>query len=107
VEYRPELVAALRQMNDYAAEICAELAIPTLNLMSQLTPRNIPSRPPIPAAQLIRNLQMMLGRRLDYDQLRDAGGFSFTFDGIHLTEGGAQRVADEVARFLRANGVHA
>lgn len=103
-ESRPEMVVTLRQMNDYAAEICAELSIPTLNLLAKIAPKNIPSRPPVPLIQYAKNLGILLGSK-NYDAMRDAGGFDYSFDGIHLTEDGAQRIADEIVRFLRNNGV--
>lgn len=103
-EYRPEMVATLRQMNDYAAEVCKELSVPTLDLLAKIAPKNIPARPPIPLSQYAANLGVVLGSK-NYDARREAGGFSYTFDGTHLTENGAQRIADEVVRFLRNNGV--
>jgi lysophospholipase L1-like esterase len=103
-EYRPEMVTTLRQMNDYAAELCAELNVPTLNLLAKIAPKNIPARPPIKLTQYAANLGILLGNK-NYDAMRDAGGFSYSFDGTHLTENGAQRIANEIVRFLRNNGV--
>jgi len=103
-EYRPEMVTTLRQMNDNAAEVCAELDVPTLDLLAKIAPKNIPARPPIPLSQYAKNLGVLLGNK-NYDAMRDAGGYSYTFDGTHLTEDGAQRIASEIVRFLRNNGV--
>lgn len=103
VEYRPEVVNALRQMNAAAAEICREMRVPILDLMALLTPAEIPDRPPI------NKLSFMLRRltlhRNGYKRARIAGGYTYTFDGIHLTEDGAQRMADAIVVFLRDNGV--
>jgi lysophospholipase L1-like esterase len=104
IEYNPAQVRTLREMNAYTAEICRELSIPTLDLMAALTPQTVPERP---ATSLLHYTQSLTRSILkpDYDQLRQAGGFTYTFDGVHLTDGGAQRIADLVAPFLRANGL--
>jgi acyl-CoA thioesterase I len=104
VEYRPVLVDAVRQMNAEAAKLCAEMQIPVLDLMAYLTPKDIPERQPFGLWTYQQNLFTLLGGRR-YDQLRDAGGFTYTFDGIHLTDSGAQRIAELIANFLRVNGV--
>lgn len=104
IEYNPEQVSALRTMNDYALEVCQEMGIPTLDLMARLTPQDVPVRPPYNASDYRRNLLIKLGLRR-FDQWQAEGGYSYTFDGVHLTEAGAQRVADLIVPFLRANGV--
>jgi lysophospholipase L1-like esterase len=107
VEYRPALVDTLREMNAMAAGVCAEMQIPVLDLMAKLTPVHVPERPTKKAfPDMIENLTRRVTLKGDgYDKLRDAGNFTYTFDGIHLTEDGAQQVADAVTAFLRNNGV--
>jgi lysophospholipase L1-like esterase len=105
VEYRPAVVDALRQVNAAAAEVCEELRIPALDLMAILTPEEIPNRPPMSTfSDLPRKL---LGRLPLHSKANEGAnaGFTYTFDGIHLTEDGAQRMADAIVSFLRANGV--
>lgn len=104
LEYRPALVDALRQMNAEAAKLCAEMNIPVLDLMAYLTPKDIPERPPMGMGTALQNLTALLTGR-HYDQLRAAGGYTYSFDGIHLTDDGAQRIAELVTNFLRVNGV--
>ncbi|MBI5666723.1 MAG: hypothetical protein HZC41_01840 [Chloroflexi bacterium] len=104
LEYRPEEVNMLRKMNAYAQHVCEELRIPVLDLFALLVPDTVPPRPPINHWVYLRNLRVLLGRR-HYDELRDRDGFTYSFDGIHLTEQGAQAVADAIVPFLRANGV--
>lgn len=96
VEYRPAVVSVLREMNDLAAEVCREQSVPTLDLMALLTPPAVPDRPSL-------NIIKMGLQRF---RRRKATGYTYTFDGLHLTEAGAQRVADEITSFLRMNGVH-
>jgi lysophospholipase L1-like esterase len=103
IEYRPALVAALRQMNDYAAEVAGELRIPTLDLMAKLIPAQIPERPPMKVFDM-RSLEIALTGS-HYERFRQERGYTYTFDGIHLTDSGAQRFAEEIAPFLRNNGL--
>lgn len=105
IEYRPETVAMLRQMNDYTTEVAAEHGLPVLDVMAVLTPPEVPSRPPMGLAQYRINLEHLLGGA-QYDAWRDEGGFTYSFDGIHLTESGAAQIAALVTPFLRANGVN-
>lgn len=103
IEYRPALVNALREMNDYAAEVCAELKVPMLDLMALLTPAQIPDRPPLHVFSL-RSIQITLSGS-DYDRFRAEGNYTYSFDGIHLADTGAQQIADAVVPFLRQSGV--
>ncbi len=108
VESRPAVITTLREMNNYAAELGHEYQLPTLNLMEKMTPTNVPERPAIHAIpkmqqSLIRSLTL---KSADYDRLRAARGYHYSFDGLHLTESGAQTIADAIANFLRANGVN-
>jgi lysophospholipase L1-like esterase len=102
VEYSPEQVRTLRQMNDYANAICREFSIPALDLMAALSPKDIPARAAIGLSQYRRNLLIQLGLDKDFEKHRAAGGFTYSFDGIHLTENGAQQMADLIVPFLRA-----
>lgn len=103
IEYRPVLVNALREMNNYAAEVCDELKVPALDLMAQLTPAEIPDRPTLQVFNL-RSIQVTLSGS-DYEHFRAEGNYTYTFDGIHLTDAGAQRIAEAVVPFLRQAGV--
>ncbi|MBZ0290990.1 MAG: hypothetical protein K8L99_00335 [Anaerolineae bacterium] len=105
VEYNPDVVSALREMNMQAKSVCEELQVPTLDLMARLTPFEISSRPaPRLLPFMAKNFVVLLSP--DYDRRRDDVGHSYSFDGIHLTEAGAQLFAEAIAEFLRENGVH-
>jgi len=100
MEYNPETVAALKQYNALAREAADSLSIPVLDLMTRLNPERIPPRPPLDR-QAIR----LVGQRQesgwsDYETERQRGGFTYTFDGLHLTPEAAQRVAQLVVEFL-------
>lgn len=105
VEYRPAVVEALRQNNLFAREVCAELNVPVLDLFTLLTPAHVPERPPVGLKFYRDSLTSSLQGASSYERLRAAGGFHYTFDGIHLTEGGASTVAAQVIEFLQAQGV--
>jgi lysophospholipase L1-like esterase len=105
VEYNPGVVAALRKLNTYAAEVCAEMRVPVLDIMAQLTPVTVPDRPPIGLSIYIRNFRTLVLGKSAYNRLHDSGGYTYSFDGIHLTEDGAQRFAALIVPFLRANGL--
>lgn len=103
IESRPLAVETLRQMNDSATEVCREFDIPVLNLMNRLTPAQVPERPPF---SLLKAASVNWRASVDsYERFREAGGYTYTFDGIHLTEKGAQVFAEEITRFLRNHGV--
>lgn len=104
-EYSPRVVEVLRKVNASTAEVCAEMQIPTLDVLAKLTPQNIPERPPLRISSNWRNPFIMLSGKSQYNRLREAGNFTYSFDGFHLTEDGAQRIADLIVPFLRANGV--
>ena len=106
-EHRPALVETLKTMNTYSAQLCAEMQIPVLDLLALLTPAEIPERPPTQAltsleTNMIRSLTL---RGAGFERLRQARGYSYSFDGIHLTEDAAQRMAEAVVTFLHQNGV--
>jgi lysophospholipase L1-like esterase len=104
IEYNPAQVKALREMNSYTAEICRELSIPALDLMAKLTPLDIPNRPAVGLSRYGNNLLVSLsGHR--YEERRSGGSFTYSFDGVHLTDAGAKQFADLIVPFLRANGV--
>lgn len=94
VEYRPQTVTALKAMNASAAGLCAELNVPTLDLLRVMTPGAVPERPPI------RLFPDMLLNRLGAKK-----DFTYSFDGLHLTETGAQQMAGAISEFLHKHGV--
>lgn len=104
VEYRPALVNALREYNGVAQAVCQALHIPALDLFSPLVPEVVPGRPPMGISHFRKVAETKLTGN-PYDRLRDAGGYSYTFDGIHLTEGGAGRFAEMIVAFLQEQGV--
>ncbi|MBL8164339.1 MAG: hypothetical protein JNJ61_20290, partial [Anaerolineae bacterium] len=104
VEYRPELVSCLNEINAHAAQLCRELDIPALDAMAALAPSHIPQRPPFGIRAYQQNLLIMLGLKR-YDHWQRQGQYTYTFDGVHLTEDGARRMADLIMQFLKREGL--
>lgn len=104
IEYNLAQVKRLRQINAYTVEICRETNIPVLDLMTAMTPPEILDRPAYGLLTYANNLRRVIFAQ-DKDHLRAAGNYTYSFDGIHLTEAGAQQMADLIVPFLRANGV--
>jgi lysophospholipase L1-like esterase len=100
IEKNPEVVAAVREYNGIATNVARSLNVDTLDLFTPLVPTEIPLRPPLDMASI-----NLIGKRIrekwsDYQAEQDKGGYSFTFDGLHLTPKSAQKVAGLVADFL-------
>lgn len=105
LEYRPASVACLKEMNAHAAQLCREMDIPALDAMAALAPSQIPDRPPFGSRVYMLNFLVMLGLRR-YDHWQRQGQHTYTFDGVHLTEDGARRMADLIMGFLQREGWH-
>jgi lysophospholipase L1-like esterase len=103
VEVRPVLVAAVQQFNTELAALCRELDVPALDMFTPLVPEAVPERPSMGIGHFRKVAETKLTGS-PYDRLRDTGGYTYTFDGIHLTEGGAARFADLILAFLREQG---
>lgn len=99
-EHNPEVVAAVRQYNELAADIARSLNVDTLDLFTPFVPAEIPARPPLDMASI-----NLIGKRIrekwsEYAEEQRKGGYTFTFDGLHLTPESAMQVAKLVIEFL-------
>jgi hypothetical protein len=68
--------------------------------MKALNPAQIPERPPLTQATINLIGQRVQSGWKDYDTERQRGGYSYSFDGLHLTPESAVQVADMVVEFL-------
>jgi lysophospholipase L1-like esterase len=99
-EYSPPVVAAFQQMNDIARNVARAFNIETLDLMAHLLPPQIQAR----AMLTLKDINL-IGRRTrsgwsSYEQERQAGDFTFTFDGFHLMPETARQIATLIVDFL-------
>lgn len=100
IEQNPTVVNALRHYNALAEEIARTLNIPVLDLMAAFTPAAIPERPPLGMDTILT-----IGKREstgwnDYETARNEGGYTFTFDGLHLMPSAAEQAARLIAAFI-------
>ena len=99
-EYNPTVVNTMRAYNQRARETAEGLQIPVLDLMTAFAPETIPDRPPLDMAYILTIGSRVQQRWNDYESARRKGGFSFTFDGLHLTQPAAERAARLIADFI-------
>lgn len=99
-EYNPAVVTAMTQYNALAREAAASLNIPVLDLTAELVPASVPDRPPLSVASINLIGQRMRSGWQDYEAERVRGGYTFTFDGLHLTPSAAQSVGERAAAFI-------
>jgi lysophospholipase L1-like esterase len=99
-EYTPALNEMVAVMNARARRATLEQYAPILDLPAHLGSGGSIERPPL-------TLEMIdsVGRRIragwnDYESERARGGYTFTFDGLHLTPEGARRIAGLMAAFI-------
>lgn len=100
IEYNPEVVKAVRQYNQLASQATKAFNIPVLDLMTRFAPGKIPDRPP-----LNQDVINLIGERSrsgwsDFETERQRGGFTFTFDGLHLMPDTAEQIAKIIVDFL-------
>ncbi len=102
-EYNPQTVASLRDYNDRVKNVARALNVPILDLMDAFPPANLKDRPPLSVSDILT-----IGAREkrgwhDYEGAQSKAGYAFTFDGIHFTPAAAQRAAELIAEFIKAN----
>jgi lysophospholipase L1-like esterase len=103
-EYNPATLAAVTDYNTRARNIARSFNIPVLDLMEAFpAPADLPDRPDLGIDYILT-----IGAREkrgwnDYEAARQAGGFTYTFDGLHLTPESAKKTAEWIAAFIRAN----
>lgn len=102
-EYSPALIEAKRLFNDRARRVAHQLNIPVLDLDAIFTPDSVADRGPVS----LRFIQI-IGERVqsgwnDFEAERQREGFTYTFDGMHLTPAAAEDFARHIVPFLKEN----
>lgn len=103
-EYNSATLAAVTDYNARAKNIARSFNIPVLDLMEAFpAPAPLPDRPDLGIDYILT-----IGAREkrgwnDYETARQSGGFTFTFDGLHLTPESAQKAAEHIAAFIQEN----
>lgn len=101
LEYSPMLVDAMRDYNARAASAARALNIPTLDLLeAMLNADALRDRDPITVDFILTIGQREKQGWTDYDRVRLRDGFTYTFDGVHVTPAGAISMAHLIADFI-------
>lgn len=101
MEHNPTVVAALQDYNARTREIAEALRIDVLDLMAHFPPPDpLPDRP-----ALSQDTINLIGKHTrekwsDYATAQAAGGYTFTFDGLHLMPEVGPKVAELIVDFL-------
>lgn len=105
-EYNPAVVEAKRQYNALAAEVARAFNVPVLDLFAHMTPPPdaIKERPPVSLAFIDRIGQRAASGWDDYAGESEREGYTYSFDGLHLTPEAALTVAGLVIDFLELPG---
>lgn len=100
-EYNAEIIAAKQQYNAIAEGVARKLNLPVLDLDKPFTPaQTIERRSPD------LGVILEIGKRhksgwSDYEAERRRWGYTYTFDGMHLTPQAAPQFADYIVPFLK------
>lgn len=101
IEYSRELVEELARYNALAREAAEALNIPALDLLREFVPADIPERPPLALKDINRIGAHIQSGWSDYETTQQAGGYTFTFDGLHPMPESAARMAGIIIDFLK------
>ena len=95
------LVIAADGSRSLAREAAELLNVPVLDLMAHFPPPDkLPPRPPLTQAVIYLIGECSSSGWSDYETERQRGGYTFTFDGLHLTPEAAKKMAAIIVDFL-------
>lgn len=103
-EYSAAFSAVLGQFNALAAAEARALNVPVLDLRTHFPAGTAPEHPPITEDSIA-----LIGKRVragwsDYAGERERGGFTWSFDGMHITPETARQLAAIIVDFLDVAG---
>lgn len=101
MEYNPTLVAASTAFNDQAQEVARAFNIPVLDLAAHFNPPSVPERPPLDMKIIFTIGDRTKSGWNDYEAEQQKGGYTYSFDGIHLTPKSAEKMGALVAEFIK------
>ena len=100
-EYSADLVAARAEYSTRVREIAHSLNVPLLDLDAPFTPAQPIERPPV-NLMFIQTIGDNIAQGwADYETERQKWGYTYTFDGMHLTPQSAEAFADLIVPFLQ------
>lgn len=99
-EHNPATVAAFQHYNALAADAARTIGVPVLDLLPVFLPPTVPDRPPL-GIDTILTIGAHVKRGWNaYETARAAGGYTFTFDGLHLLPAAADHMAEQIGAFI-------
>lgn len=101
MEHSPEAVAATTRFNQETRAVAEALDLPIYDLAAQLNPREIPARPPLTLQTVFQIGDRVKSGWKEYAAEQAAGGYSYSFDGIHFMPETADRVGVLLAEWIR------
>ncbi|MFW5708963.1 MAG: SGNH/GDSL hydrolase family protein [Chloroflexota bacterium] len=101
-EYSPKTVASQKNYNCIAADVARSMNIPVLDLMAHFEPLNVKERPPIDIDMIITIGERSASGWDNYEAERERHGFTYSFDGIHITPETAREFAHLIHKFITA-----
>jgi lysophospholipase L1-like esterase len=99
-EYSAALSGVLAQLNTRAAAEARALNVPVFDMAAHFPPGTQPEHTPLTEESIA-----LIGKRVragwsDYETERQRGGFTWSFDGMHITPETARRLAAAIVDFL-------
>lgn len=101
MEYNPDLIAASDLFNARSRAVAQAFSVPVCDLAAVMNPEQATQRPPLDMQIIFTIGERTRNGWKDYDAERAKGGYTYSFDGIHLTQDAAEQVADLIAPFVR------
>jgi lysophospholipase L1-like esterase len=101
VEYSPEAVTASARFNQETRAVAEALDLPIYDLAAVLNPPEISARPPLTLQTVFQIGDRVKARWNEYAAEQAAGGYTYSFDGIHFTPETASRVGVLLADWIR------
>ncbi|MCU0476118.1 MAG: SGNH/GDSL hydrolase family protein [Anaerolineae bacterium] len=102
MEYNPAAVAAMHLFNAQTRSIAQALNLPVFDFGAHLNPPSVPERPPLGLQTVFQIGDRVKAGWADYDAERAAGGYTYSFDGIHFTPAAAAQAGAVLAGWLRS-----
>jgi lysophospholipase L1-like esterase len=100
IEYNPTVVEAVQQFNNHMRMIAGSFNIDVLDLMAHFPPQNIKDRPPLDQQYILTIRERGESGWNDFEAERKREGYTWSFDGLHLTPASAKRLAQIIVEFL-------
>ena len=96
IEYNPAVVKALQDFNAQAADVARAHNVPVLDLMAHFTPSDVPDRPPL----TLKSISQAGNSDQSSGDDADDSEFTYTLDGVHLTDAAAAEMGELIAAFI-------